>query len=332
MKRNIHLAIALLSISLRTFAQQDATPSVYTFNSMYFNPAIAGTTSELSASILNRNQWVGVEGAPSYQSANVQGKIANKNIGYALQINHQKVGPFSNTAFLESFSYQVKLNQETKLSFGLQGSLNSVRINSSLIKSEVANDVTTNSFTTSAMVPDAGAGVHLYSKNYFVGMSVLHLFKSKFDASSSGNVTSHYTRQFFMLAGYTYPVNEKVTLKPSMLVRYEKSAPVNYAVTLMTVYKTKYEAGLSFLNSKTKGIKGINSQINIITQYNFNPSLKLGYAYNIYLNPLGRKTFGSHEMVLTWEIKTKKSSKLIIDNGVEENDANTENTSNTPQN
>jgi type IX secretion system PorP/SprF family membrane protein len=295
---------------------------------------VAGTASDLSATLINRNQWVGVSGAPNYQSINVQGKLHNRNIGVGMQINNQSTGPFSSIAFLESFSYQVKLNQVTKLSLGVQGSLNSVRVNSGMIKSEVANDVANNNFAAASLVPDAGLGAHLYGKDYFVGLSILHLMQSRFDLNASGQSTARYTRQYFLSAGYNRKINENLSIKPSMLFRYAKSSPVNFGLTAMTVYKSKYEAGLSFQTSKTPGIKGMNSQMNVIAQYEINSFLKFGYAYNIYLNPIGRKTLGTHEMVFIWDIKaTKKSNKLVIDGVMPLNNADEDNSSdNSKQN
>ena len=46
-------------------AQQDPMLSQYMFNGLYINPAYAGSHKYWSSTLSYRNQWVGLEGAPS---------------------------------------------------------------------------------------------------------------------------------------------------------------------------------------------------------------------------------------------------------------------------
>ncbi|MFC0181043.1 type IX secretion system membrane protein PorP/SprF [Pseudarcicella hirudinis] len=57
-----------MGLSNRAKAQQEALYSQYMFNMMAVNPAYAGSRDVLSMTGLFRQQWVGVEGAPTTQS------------------------------------------------------------------------------------------------------------------------------------------------------------------------------------------------------------------------------------------------------------------------
>ncbi|HEX2974488.1 MAG TPA: type IX secretion system membrane protein PorP/SprF, partial [Bacteroidales bacterium] len=53
------------------FSQQDPLSSHYMFNTLTYNPGIAGTSGMICATALNRQQWVGFKGAPSTTLFNI---------------------------------------------------------------------------------------------------------------------------------------------------------------------------------------------------------------------------------------------------------------------
>lgn len=59
------LAIAILLISLTASAQQDPQYTQYMYNMNVVNPAYAGLKESLSVTTLFRQQWSGLEGAPT---------------------------------------------------------------------------------------------------------------------------------------------------------------------------------------------------------------------------------------------------------------------------
>ena len=52
-------------IGIDSFSQQDALYSQYMFNQFTINPAYAGSRESFSSVLLYRNQWTGLDGAPS---------------------------------------------------------------------------------------------------------------------------------------------------------------------------------------------------------------------------------------------------------------------------
>jgi len=58
------VVLALLCVQ-NARAQQEAMISQYMFNGLFVNPAYAGSHPYASASILHREQWTGMPGAPS---------------------------------------------------------------------------------------------------------------------------------------------------------------------------------------------------------------------------------------------------------------------------
>ena len=58
----------LILVSVCANAQQDAIYSQYMFNPFAINPAYAGSRDAMSGVLLIREQWRGIEGAPSTQT------------------------------------------------------------------------------------------------------------------------------------------------------------------------------------------------------------------------------------------------------------------------
>ena len=73
-KRNIGIQQAVLllflTFNISAYAQQDPLFSQYMFNKLVVNPAYAGSREVFTADLLNRYQWVGIEGAPKTLTRN----------------------------------------------------------------------------------------------------------------------------------------------------------------------------------------------------------------------------------------------------------------------
>ena len=57
------------------FAQQLPQFSQYMYNMISINPAYAGSREVMVVNLLNRNQWIGVEGAPITQTLSAHSSL-----------------------------------------------------------------------------------------------------------------------------------------------------------------------------------------------------------------------------------------------------------------
>ncbi|MBL0343396.1 MAG: PorP/SprF family type IX secretion system membrane protein [Bacteroidetes bacterium] len=91
------LKCVILSAITLVFAQQGAKAQFepqftqYMFNEMFINPAYAGSREQISATMVYRNQWVGLEGAPKTQTASIHGPLMNKKLGLGLTIMNESI-------------------------------------------------------------------------------------------------------------------------------------------------------------------------------------------------------------------------------------------------
>ena len=112
------LALSLL-FGAGTLAQQDPLVSQYMFNGLYLNPAYAGSHDYWSSTLSYRNQWVRFDGAPETMIASVDGPIPEKNMGLGFILMHDKIGVSRQNSATANYAYQLKLNKNDKLAFGI---------------------------------------------------------------------------------------------------------------------------------------------------------------------------------------------------------------------
>ena len=118
----------LVCIAFNVNAQQRALTTQYMFNDLIFNPAIAGVKDYVPVNLSVREQWTGINEAPSTQTLSMHGFL-DANLGAGVHIFNHVTGPLRNTGITLSSAYHLKItksrfSKEYKtLSFGLSGSL-----------------------------------------------------------------------------------------------------------------------------------------------------------------------------------------------------------------
>src|SRR4051812_4874833 len=92
LKKYVLLAALVGGLFHQSEAQHDPLFTQYMFNEMFINPAYAGSRDLLSATLLYRDQWVGMDGAPKTQTFSIHSPIANKKIGLGFSIMNESIG------------------------------------------------------------------------------------------------------------------------------------------------------------------------------------------------------------------------------------------------
>ena len=116
--------IILIFLPTILYSQQLPQFTQYMFNTIAINPAYAGVKGKMNISFLNRNQWVGVNGAPVTQTLAVHSGIPGSKVGVGLSLIHDKLGYENNTFIYADFSYTIDFARDYKLSFGIKAGMN----------------------------------------------------------------------------------------------------------------------------------------------------------------------------------------------------------------
>ena len=111
-------------------AQQDSQYTNYMYNTQVINPAYAGSREQLSALLLYRNQWVGLDGAPETYNFGIHKALERTpRVGLGLNFYQDAIGPADESNITADFSYTIPVNHNgTQLAFGIKGGINLLNI------------------------------------------------------------------------------------------------------------------------------------------------------------------------------------------------------------
>jgi type IX secretion system PorP/SprF family membrane protein len=306
MKRILSFTLSLFTLG--AVAQQLPEFSQYIYNDYLLNPAIAGTKDYAPVTLSARMQWVGFNNAPTMQIGSIHGALT-KNVGLGLTVTNMTTGPISNTSMQLAYSYRIKLNENTKLSFGVAPMLIQQSLQKDKLTLDNQNDNTFNRISGKTMIADANAGVYLYGKKYFVSLSVPQLLENKVRLGDA-LFTEKLKRTYVLYGGYDFAVKEKFVLTPSILVKaIQGGAPIQVDINFKATYNKLVWLGLSFRGSSSQSPSEVAVASLGVMKYNF----VFGYSYDYSLSKISTYSSGSHEVFLTYKIRCKKGTETPKD-------------------
>ncbi len=290
MKKLLKLFAICMFSAASVHAQQDPMVSQYMFNGLYLNPAYAGSHDYWSSTLTFRNQWVGLEGAPETAIAAVDGPISAKNMGLGLILLHDKIGVTRQNTAILNYAYQLKLNKNSKLAFGINAGFS--QFNARLTDLTVWDqDQVFDSDITSKVIPRLGVGAYYFGKKHYVGISIPTLFAYQKDLNFNFDLSraSFLRRHYLLTAGYVFDVAKNLKLKPSVLFKYVENTPLEVDFNLSAVYQNKFWLGTSFRTYDA---------VAVILEYQTNSFFRVGYSYDITVSKLRKYSNGSHEIMI----------------------------------
>ena len=299
MKRFYTIVLTLLAIGMvsQSQAQQDALYSQYMFNPFVINPGYAGSRESLSAVLLSRSQWLGIDGAPRTQTLSVHSPIARRKMALGLNISNDQIGPTRTTGASATYAYHLKFSKG-KLSLALRGGIYSSMLDHSLLDYQDPSDRFNQQGTVSATAPSFDFGAYYFTQRFYAGLAVTHLTQEEFgydgaaasmNSGANSGDNSGLDRHIMLMSGYAFSLNDNVVFKPSMLVKYVAAAPVNVDVNASFLFRKVFWLGASYRSG--------NGFV-LMTEYNVTDFLRLGYSYDIVTNALQSYNRGSHEIFI----------------------------------
>ena len=294
------LIIACSIISLSSFAQQTPQSNVYSYNKYSLNPAYAGATGCAEIFFSHLNQWVKVEGAPvtSLFSANTR---IGKSFGIGGNLLIDKLGMLQQVAASGSISYGFTIAKQHNLRFGITGGYYQFRLNPTGAIAFDAQDVIVNSGSQSSSSINSEVGFLYQFKGLELSMASKQVLQSFSNFGYTGLDGYGLRRHMVGLVGYKFQLNEKLSLKPSVLYKginntnqFDINADVNY--------KNFIHGGI-----------GYRTQVGLIGRVGVNIQnlFFIGYAYEVPMQNIAKYSSGSHEIVIGLTLCKKK--KPILD-------------------
>ena len=279
----IHLLIFVGSV-LGVHAQQDPLYALYLNNPAVINPAFSGINNNLMANLSYRSQWSAFGGNPITVAANGQISLLDNKIGAGALLVSDRIGENVSTSASGLFSYKIELKDKL-FSFGMQAGMMNYKTDPGKLN---FTDVDDPSFArVSETKFNLGAGAVLKSEKYIVGLSVPRMLANSFQ--TVGQSVQIYQQHFYLFGSYIYFVNERILLKPSVLFKGVKGAPISTDLNFVVDVNRTYATGIFTRNFKAFGL---------LAQINFLESYKLAYVYEIPTNKSVGTQFNTHEVMI----------------------------------
>lgn len=299
--RKLFVLIFITSLGLGASAQQDAMYSQYMFNPFVVNPAYAGSRQSISAVLLHRSQWVGMDGAPNTSTFSIHSPFKGTNMAAGLSVISDQIGPARNLSAMATYAYHLPMSHGD-LAFGLRGGMYSSEMDYGLLEYREPGDHFDVGTLERSTVPSFDFGVYYYTARFYLGASVTHITGERLNFSSLPSSTEMELSRHIMLGtGYAMDISDKVIFKPSVLVRYVPTAPVNFDINASFLFSRTFWLGASYR---------LNNSIAFITEYNITDHIRLGYSFDMTISDLKRYNNGTHELFVGFDFSLNKQKSV----------------------
>lgn len=301
MKRVFLFIIALVTCTVGVRAQDDVQLSQYFLGMGYYNPAYAGTTGDLNMLGFFRQQWIGMPqaGTSFFVIADMPLTFGKTNHGIGLVVNTESIGLFQNTKVAFQYAYKQKLFGGT-LSVGLQGGIfNKVFDGTKVYIPESPyhqlEDEAIPRTSVQGMALDVNAGVYYTHKHFYVGFGATHLTAPEIQFEE--NAYTYLSTGLNLTGGYNIQFNNPLyELQPSVFLKTDMQT-FQADITARMVYNKMFNGGLSWR---------VNESVVVLLGATFG-RFQVGYAYDFPTTAILKASTGSHEVVVRYQLKLKKT-------------------------
>jgi type IX secretion system PorP/SprF family membrane protein len=296
------MILVILAAGLTLKAQQVPVTSQYLTNGLVINPAYAGTRGALSANLSYRKQWAKIIGAPQFQNLSLHSPVNKREkVALGIMADYLTYGVTKDVGIYAYYAYNVRLGPG-KLSMGLKGGIDLSNTNYNSLQfpdGNPADPLLTGDLRYT--LPNIGIGFYYYTDRYFIGLSVPSLMTYRRDEMDEFLVTPDYKLfKTYFSAGALITFSDAFKVKPSMLLRYSMSEPLEVDMNANFIIADLIWLGGSYRIAEKAAVALVDLQVT--------PQLKLGYSYDYQLGHLSNYTTGTHEVSLRYEFEFSVSA------------------------
>ncbi len=292
------LALVLAMVgSLR--AQQMYQYTQFMFNNYMVNPAVVGTYNYYQIRTNHRFQWLGVKDAPMTNSVTVYGPHPKLPMGYGGMFYHDMTGPTTRMGLMGSYGYNIPINSETRLSFGVSIGAMIFMVDAS--KFDLGDDYTVYNNndpalldykTKTAFAPDASVGVYLYASHYYVGIAGQQLVPLNMKLYPRQHEADRIMPTALISGGYLIYLTDNFTMEPSGVIKYTYPYMPMLDANIKITYQNMVWGGISYR---------LWDAVALMVGYKHQGRLLFGYSFDFSYSSLLSFNYGTHELLIGYQ-------------------------------
>ena len=280
-------------------AQQAPIFSQFFFQRNIVNPAAAGSFEHPTMTAFHRQQWAGLEGAPSTQALSFGARAFGDRVGLGATLMNDRIGFFNTTFVNLAYAYRISFNAST-VSIGMHSSYLHQQADWGEAKTiGFGNDPNANG---EDLVPifNVGVGGYFESERFFAGISVPQLLEKGITQQVDGlaNDGSGWVRHIFAHVGTIVEMYPAVLVRPALAARLTAGSPPGFDAHLSfgLLEKSKLWLGGTWRWSQSE-VAPIGDAFVFTGQYRIADKLTLGFAYDFSFNEIQTQTSGTYELI-----------------------------------
>jgi type IX secretion system PorP/SprF family membrane protein len=297
-KLSLLFILAIMAVGVK--AQQLPLYSQYMFNRMLINPAVTGTTDGIPISLTARQQWVGIDKAPSTQVLSAHTLLNNQTMGVGGMIYSDRFGTENRIGLQGNYSYMLPVFEDSRLSFGLSFQVFQYQMDYRNMVALDDNDPAISTYTReSSWLPETDFGLYLFNENYFAGISANQMIELPVKIGGEEVELNRLARHYHLMGGYKFDLQGEFEIEPSALIKGTFDTPFQADINVRGIYMENYWLGLSY---RTDG--NIISMLGL--QYE---QIDFGLAVDFATSNIRSYQSGSFELFVRYTISKTPNSK-----------------------
>lgn len=304
------LFVGLMVTTATLSAQQDAQYTQFMYNKLAFNPGVAGLPESTEFRVIGRQQWLGLDEAPSSQIFSFNTPLTSAGTGVAARFNRVTIGLEQQYAIDAAYAYRIPLGGGARLGLGASVSARYMSIEYQNARPIQGNgDIAIPGAMASKVLPNFGAGVYVDAPNYYLGFSLPRLLQGDIDFGEEETIISREVRHFYFMGGMKFRLSEKLTLEPQALAKFVNGAPFDADFNLTAYLGSNLFTGISY----RLGGNGGGESASVMAGTYLSEHLSMCLAYDIGLSELNTAQSGSIEVVVAYSIGGRSEAGTVVD-------------------
>jgi type IX secretion system PorP/SprF family membrane protein len=270
-------------------------------NSFIYNPSFAGLGMG-SLTFSRRSNYSNVEGAPVNNFLSLHTPFNNGRFGIGINVFQEDVNILKNTYASGAFAYHINFDKYSKLSFGLSGELNSLRLNGANLQDDQGNDEILNNLREGKNnTADFSFGTSYANQYVKLGLAVNRIGAAWLKSDSVKLLSNFYSG---FAQGTIRIRGDQDLLEPYIAYRKFSETNNTWDAGLFYTYNDKITAGAAV----RKG--GV---FNFTLAYHLSKYLMVGYSREMLTKGLGGFTGASNEFTIRLDFNNQAAKVKFRD-------------------
>ena len=277
--------IASLFFAQVIIAQNTVRYSQLNFAQGVNNPSAIAIDGSIMCDFIFRNQWFGVEGAPTSFAFNGQYEF-NQNMAGGLVASYDRIGVNQSSTIHLQYAYRLHFDYSRSLAMGLGiGIDNTVSFLAGSSLNQVDDPVFSQSYGRTYL--NGNFGIFYNSPSFYIGGAIPKLFQATHVGTEPGFQPPRW--HYYLSSGFYINAGENFVFNPHLQIKGAINTPLQGDAILRNTFFNRFSI-----------VVGYRSENSIIAGFDilFAGRARVGYSFNYDVGPLARTKGASNELYL----------------------------------